>query len=46
MTEIKSLAEKVFDKINERNPDLLFEIITEIEEEEKQKSENKNNEIL
>ncbi|MEN6569041.1 MAG: hypothetical protein ABFC18_03410 [Rikenellaceae bacterium] len=34
---MKSLAEKVFDRLNERNPDLLAEIIDEIESEENSK---------
>ena len=32
--EYKTLAEKVFDKLNERDPDLIAEIIDEIEQED------------
>jgi hypothetical protein len=31
---MKSLAQKVFDKLNDRDPDLIAEIIAEIESEE------------
>jgi len=34
---MKTLAQKVFDRLNERNPDLLAEIIDEIEAEDKDK---------
>jgi hypothetical protein len=33
---MKTLAEKVFDRLNERNPDLLAEVIDEIENEERE----------
>jgi len=35
---MKTLAEKVFERLNERNPDLLAEIIDEIESEDKDKN--------
>lgn len=33
---MKTLVEKVFDRLNERNPDLIAEVIDEIENEERE----------
>ena len=38
---MKTLAQKVFDRLNERNPDLLAEIIDELEDEENQRRHKK-----
>ena len=37
LTDMKTLAEKVFDRLNHREPDLLAEIIDEIETEERER---------
>ena len=41
MTEqYRTLAEKVFDKLNERDPDLIAAIIDEINQEEQEKDKS------
>jgi len=38
---MKTLKEEVFDRINDRNPDLIAEVLDEIEAEENQRKNKK-----